>query len=182
MQTSFQGGRSVQSVPEFEQCWRYALEAGVLLDRSEAEALFHYALQYPQEIVEVGSCTGGSGCILAAAATRLTLIDPASHRASAIIANLARTPWFSHTSLLTVKDNLLWPHFPKKISLLFLDHDHTWAAVRNSLHGWRRALSEESVVACHDYNGEKYPEVKRAIDESGIKIVEVVGGMAFCRW
>jgi len=166
----------------FEECWRYALEGGVLLDRREAERLFHYAQTYAEEIVEVGTCTGGSGCILAATARRLTLIEPGTHRASAILRNLARTPWFHCASLLTVKDNIVWPHYPGKISLLFLDHEHTWAAVRNSLHGWRRSMAEDSIVACHDYNGEKYPEVKNAIDESGIRVIEVVGAMAFCKW
>ena len=130
----------------------------------------------------MGTCTGGSACVLAAVARRLTLIDPDSRRAPAILTNLARTPWFDRVSIITDHDYSLWPHYPFKVSLLFLDHEHTWAAVRNSLHGWRRALAAESVVACHDYNPNAYPEVKRAIDESGIHVVEVKGTMAFCKW
>jgi hypothetical protein len=37
---------------------------------------------------------------------------------------------------------------------------------------------QNCIVACHDYNAEKYPEAKKAVDESGIHIVETVGGMA----
>lgn len=166
----------------FDEAWHFALQAGVLLERPEAERLFQYGQQYPNEIVEVGTFTAGSACVLAAVARRLTLVDPGGQRAPTILSNLARTPWFHRVSVITVHDSLLWPHFPFKISLLFLDHEHTWAAVRNSLHGWRRTLCPDSIVACHDYNYKSYPEVKRAIDESGIHIIEVRGSMAFCRW
>jgi predicted O-methyltransferase YrrM len=167
---------------EFDVCWQFALESGVLLERVEAERLFHYALLYPKEIVEVGTFTGGSACILASAARHLTLIDPGDKRIPAILANLARTPWFHRVSILNVKDNIVWPHYPSKISLLFLDHEHSWAAVRNSLNGWKRSLASQRVVACHDYNQSKYPEVKSAIDESGITIIEQRGAMVFCSW
>jgi predicted O-methyltransferase YrrM len=171
-----------ETMNEFEECWRYALEAGVLLARPEAERLFQYVQRFPTNVVEVGSFTGGSACILAACARRLTLIDPDGRFAPTILANLARTPWFHRVSIVTLQDSLVWPHYPGKISLLFLDHEHTWAAVRNSLHGWRHVLAADSIIACHDYNPRKFPDVKRAIDESGIHIIETCGAMVFCSW
>lgn len=166
----------------FDECWAFALQAGVQLGRTEAERLFQYVQQYPTEVVEVGTFTGGSACILAAAARRLTLVDPDAACAAAILTNLARTPWFDRVSLITMPDNLIWPSYPGKVSLLFLDHEHTWSAVRSSLYGWRHVLAHESIVACHDYSEKEYPDVKRAIDQSGIHIIEVQESMAFCNW
>lgn len=166
----------------FDKCWTFALQAGVQLSRTEAEYLFHYAQRYPDEVVEVGTFSGGSACILAAAARRVTLLDPDQACAAAILTNLARTPWFERVSIIMSPDNLIWPFYPRRVSLLFLDHEHSWSAVRNSLYGWRHTLARQSVVVCHDYNENEYPEVKRAIDQSGIGIIETYESIAVCTW
>lgn len=166
----------------FDTAWQFALESGILMAKEGARKLFESVIKKPENVVEVGSATGGSACIIASVAKRLTLIEPDVNKASMILTNLYRTPWFNKITLITLCDQCIWPIFPTPVSLLFLDHEHTYTAVRNSLCGWKPRLMNNAIVVCHDYDATKYPPVKKAVDESGITIQEVVRSVAVCRW
>jgi hypothetical protein len=66
--------------------------------------------------------------------------------------------------------------------LFFLDHDHKFLPVRNSLVGWRRHLRAGAFIAIHDYL--LIDEVRWGVDELApeLAIVNKVDNLVVARW
>jgi hypothetical protein len=84
--------------------------------------------------------------------------------------------------LLSYADSQLWHLWNSPISSLFLDHEHDYLSVRNSLVAWRRHLVPGAQIAAHDYVA--FPEVRTAADELApeLRLVELVENLAFFTW
>lgn len=165
----------------FNSAWRTACECNVLLSPAEGRALYDRAAQAPANIVEVGSFCGGSAVILArAGARRLTLIEPAQR--PELLLSLAHAGLLHQVNLLSYADSQLWHLWNSPISFFFLDHEHDYLSVRNSLVAWRRHLVPGAQIAVHDYVA--FPEVRTAADELApdLRRVEMVENLAFFTW
>jgi predicted O-methyltransferase YrrM len=165
----------------FDDAWLAACECNVLLSRAEGRALFDQVQRAPDEVLEIGSFCGGSAILMAlAGARRLTLIEPRT--TPELIAALGRFGLLHHVRLLPLADSQVWPFWTAPVSFLFLDHEHEYLAVRNSLVAWRRHLRPGALVAVHDYIAEE--GVRAAIDELAprLRVVEQVENLAFVAW
>ena len=152
------------------------------IGRAEARALVDLARQAApgSAIVELGSHRGRSAVALAlgarrAGVKRVYAIDP--HEESrgvhggvfgpadqaALYANLARTglgETISVVALPSADVASAWSEPP--VSLLFVDGDHRYEAVRRDWESWRSHLAEAATVAFHDSDS---PGVARLLDE-----------------
>jgi predicted O-methyltransferase YrrM len=169
------------NVVPFEDAWRAACECNIYISEIEGRRLYELARQAPENVVEVGSMHGGSAVLLALAGSqRLTLIE--QHSQPLLLRSLAKFNLLHEVHLLGYHDYQVWPYWTSKISLLFLDHEHTYLAVRNSLIGWRAHLQPGARIAIHDYL--YIPQVKRGVDELApeLAVVDCVENLAVAVW
>jgi hypothetical protein len=115
-----------------------------------------------------------------AGAQRLSLIEPVPR--THLLHALARHGLLHKVSLFTYPDHHVWPYWSEQVSFLFLDHEHEFLAVRNSLVAWRRHLREGARIAIHDYVA--VPAVKRGVDELAphLEIIEELGNLVIATW
>jgi predicted O-methyltransferase YrrM len=166
---------------EFEEAWPLACECDIQVNKHEGRLLYDLARQAPENVLEVGSLHGGSAVLMAlAGARRLTLIEP--HPRQLLLASLARHNLLEEVRILPYPDSLVWGYWKPQISLLFLDHEHAFLPVRNSLVGWNRHLRTGAFVAIHDYA--TVDEVRYGVDElaPALEIVDKVDNLVVARW
>jgi len=165
----------------FEQAWRNACECDVLLSENEGRLLYRLVREAPENVLEVGSRHGGSAVLMAlAGAHKLTLIEPLAR--PQLLLSLARFDLLQRVHVLNYHDTLVWPIWTSELSFLFLDHEHEYLDVRNSLVGWRGHLRRGARIAIHDYV--VFEEVKRGVDDLGpaLKIVDRIDSMVVATW
>jgi predicted O-methyltransferase YrrM len=170
----------MKAVP-FEEAWRCACDCNVMIGPNEGRRLYELARQAPENVVEIGSLHGGSAILLALAGVRrLTLIDPVPQ--PLMLRSLAKFNLLQEVHLLNFPDFEIWPIWSSEISLMFLDHEHKYLPVRNSLAGWRRHLEAGARIAIHDYVYEH--EVKVGVDEHApeLKVMESIDNLAIAVW
>jgi predicted O-methyltransferase YrrM len=168
-------------VDDFEQAWQAACECNILLSRAEGRALYDQARQAPENILEIGSYFGGSAVLMGlAGAHRLTLIEPAAR--PELLQSLSRFGLIHDVRLLAYNDSQVWPFWNSPISFLFLDHEHEYLPVRNSLLAWRRHLQPGARIAVHDYVASE--GVKLATDELAprLQLLDRVENLALLTW
>lgn len=166
---------------DFPAVWRMACECDAKLSEGEGRRLFELAQAAPEHVLEVGSLHGGSAVLLArAGAKHLSLIEPMARLH--LLHSLAKHGLLHKVSLFTYPDYQVWPYWSEPISFMFLDHEHEYLAVRNSLLGWRRHLREGARIAIHDYVS--FPAVKQGVDElaPALEIIEEVDNLVVAVW
>jgi predicted O-methyltransferase YrrM len=165
----------------FEDAWRFSCECDIQVNKNEGRMLHALARQAPENVLEVGSLHGGSAVLMAlAGALRLTLIEP--HPRPLLLESLARHNLLENVQILPYPDSQVWPHWKSQISFLFLDHDHRFLPVRNSLVGRRRHLRAGAAIAIHDYSS--VDEVRFGVDELApeLAIVDKVDNLVVASW
>jgi cephalosporin hydroxylase len=165
----------------FDEAWRVACECSIHVNKREAQRLYDLARQAPQNVVEVGSLYGGSAVLMAlAGAEQLTLIEPQPH--SLLLESIGRLNLLQQVHILPFRDNQVWSYWKSAISFMFLDHEHTFLAVRNSLVAWRRHLRTGAYIAIHDYA--LYDEVRYGVDELApeLRIVDKADNLVVAVW
>lgn len=161
-------------------------ELSGLLNPGIGQALYDLARHVPddQSIVEIGSFRGKSTAHLAAGGkdghgAKVHAVDPWDLEGNVT----GRFGFAEEVTRLTFEKQLrsvgLWsrvtPHqgfsvdvaekwSGKPIGLLFIDGDHSEAAVKADFEAWKPHLGNDPVVAFDDYNTPKNPGVKRFVD------------------
>ena len=51
------------------------------------------------------------------------------------------------------------------VTLVYLDGDHSYDALKMDMIGWERKVTENGIIAGHDYGNRTFPEVEVAVDE-----------------
>lgn len=51
------------------------------------------------------------------------------------------------------------------IDIIFIDADHSYEAVKKDLEAWYPKVKRNGIIAGHDYLGDHWPGVKKAVDE-----------------
>lgn len=157
-----------------------------LIPDEVGEALYELAASVPadQAIVEIGSFKGKSTCYLAAGAkagegAKVWAVDPwdtpgnvtgrfgfaeASTREAFEAQLRSARVWSRVTPLqgFSLDVAVKWSGPP--IGLLFVDGDHSEAAVRADFEAWKRHLAPGAVVAFDDLDTPKNPGVRRALE------------------
>jgi hypothetical protein len=170
----------LMDVTPFSDAWVAACGCNVLVSQSEGRVLYDLARQAPENVVEIGSMHGGSAVLFAhAGVRRLTLIEPSA--SPLLIRSLAKFNLLHDVQLLSYHDYNIWPCWTSKISFMFLDHEHKFLSVRNSLAGWRPHLQPDARIAIHDY---QEPEVKWGVTEFApeLEVIERIENLAIAVW
>lgn len=68
------------------------------------------------------------------------------------------------------------------IRFLHLDHCHTFQGTLASLEGWRPSLVDGAVVALHDYADDRFPGIRKAVEETDLVVDAVVDSLAICHF
>jgi len=146
------------------------------LSMEERVELAALALKLPEQFVacEIGSYFGASTGFLAAAASlkrgTLHCVDvwdnramgrePAGDTFAEFTRNTAR--FFSHLVVHRGEADAMAAQVPGDLDLLFIDGDHSYAAVQADLANYGPKLKPGGVLLLHDFT---YPEVQRATSE-----------------
>lgn len=172
----------------FDEAWERARRCSARLTEPQARRLYDLAASAPRLVVEVGSYTGGSAVVLAAASQRVLCIDPflyvdrsGPEIFATYLRNIFACPWGNRVSVATRPDFEVFPSLEDGIvTLLFIDHDHSERGTWRSIQGWLSKLDPLAQIAFHDYGHPRYPGVKTAVDQSGLEIIENVEGLVVC--
>lgn len=165
----------------FSDAWQAYESIQYGFTREEASKL-HELASYagPELLVEVGSMQGGSACIMESTGRDVVCIDTWENPDYYdLFLENCRDKRIFH---IRAADSELWDWWKPKISLLLIDHDHSFKSTMDSLVNWRRHLAPGAVVLVHDYGGDDWPDVKPATDQSGLILEGVVGRLAWGRW
>ena len=161
------------------------------LTLDEAELLWNFASNMPGDILEIGTYCGRSAKILANAIAdhgyrRLYCCDPiiegfdgvVTPTREGMLTSIAQHVLSSHTALqvhlccMTEKElHKIWDK-NHKLSMVYIDHDHSFEATLRAIHRWA-PLSKK--VALHDYGG-SHPGVGQAVREYGFRGERVIAG------
>lgn len=175
-----------------------------LLNPGIGEALYGLAAAVPSmhAIVEIGSFKGKSTAYLAAGSKEgngapVFAIDPwdlpgnvyGKHGYSAPIVRerfeeqlRSVRLWSRITPIRAFSCDAATAWDGPPVGLLFIDADHTEAAVRADFDCWRSRLSEQHVVAFDDYDTPRNPGVRAVVDSlTGYQVEIVADHLAVCR-
>jgi Methyltransferase domain len=164
----------------FNEAWVAACGCNILVSQNEGRCLHELARQAPENVVEIGSMHGGSAVLFAhAGVRRLTLIEPSA--SPLLVRSLAKFNLLHDVQLFSYHDYNVWPCWTSKISFMFLDHEHKFLSVRNSLAGWRPHLLPGARIAIHDY---EEAEVKWGVNEFApeLEVIERIENLAIAVW
>lgn len=140
---------------------------------AERHLLYTLARSGPAEgaIVEIGSWKGLSTIYLAAGSKRagrerVTAIDPFTHSLTDFHANILRAgvaDWVDPVEGESASVARDWDGRP--IRLLYIDGDHSYAAVRQDYESWQHRVVPGGVIVFHDVLEPCLPDVSRFLDE-----------------
>lgn len=165
----------------FDEAWEAYKGIQYGFTRPEAAVLHELASEAEDGIiVEVGSMQGGSACIMESVGRFIACIDPIEN--PDYHAMFMKNTRGKSISLIRNKDLAIWDRWDFPVGLLHIDHDHSYRSTLDSLNNWKRYLIQDAVVAIHDYGDPHWTEVKPAVDDSGLKILGVVGRLAWGKW
>lgn len=154
----------------------------------EARLLWDSALAAPYgPILEVGVYQGRSTCLLACLERPLWCVDPffgfdsndqQGHKTRDIWERNVRDRGFNNVTLFPVHIEQ-WPTQHVPITFAYLDGDHTYQGTQAQIGAALLAGAEHMCI--HDYaTSGGGLEVKRAIEDTNLKIKKIVGRMVYC--
>lgn len=150
----------------------------------------HYYGDQQIQYVEIGAYAGGSACLMLQRPNTAVIsidlgtpIDPVitknnaeQHRNNNVYQYILGDSG-SQTTKQTLKNSLT-----KKIDILFIDGDHSYAAVQRDFQMYEDLLEDDAFVVFDDYNDRMYsPQVKLAVDDMISTVADryhVIGTMA----
>ncbi|HZZ90576.1 MAG TPA: class I SAM-dependent methyltransferase, partial [Caulobacteraceae bacterium] len=179
---------------------RYISRIEGWLSKPEARFLFRCAKRTTGGcVVEVGSYRGrstaalGFGVNTAGAGVPVFAIDPhepfegvfggefGPDDRGAFMRAMAATGLYRHVRLVNLSSERVTDHWTLPVSLLFLDGDHRYAAVRRDFEAWAPKLAAEALVVLDDVDrGDGPVRLARELVETGAFEVEADVGKMTC--
>ena len=171
----------------FEEVWKKACLIVSAVSLAEGRCLFLVAnsLEKGKVFVEIGSHMGRSSVILGMVAKEnecdLTCIDPfispntsGGDSKSVFLKNMELSG--AKYTLMDMKSDDVAKIYNKKIDLLFIDGNHLyddpeWGGVRNDCKFWIPKVRKGGYVLFHDYVGDTWVGVKKAVDETNLQTI-----------
>jgi predicted O-methyltransferase YrrM len=127
------------------------------------------------DVLEIGSAFGYSAIVMALAGARVTAVDPHTWIPDSLAGmerNLAAYEYdmAEPVAILAEPSGSAMSMFAAegtRFGLVFIDGDHSYAAVRSDVAGALKILRPGGVLACHDYGEDCCcPGVRQALDEA----------------
>lgn len=132
-------------------------------------------------IVELGTFAGSSTIMLAASGRQVVTIDNYGYDARitpTVVQNrlaeagfqsweacaLCGRPHATGSVQVMRADSRLVPPGIEQVAMLFVDSSHEARHFAQEMSAWAYTLQNGSIVACHDYDSPRWPQMKGAID------------------
>lgn len=157
-----------------------------------AEKVFLYIISkhIPVEgdILEIGSCAGASGLVLATGNELSTnrggvwLLEPRPNPSKeAFIANFEKSGFYRNVHLIDKTSEDAKKELDKRFRFIFIDGDHSYEYVKKDISLWQDSLNSGGIMAFHDYTLEG---VSKAIYEmikksDKFEIAGTIGGILY---
>lgn len=121
------------------------------------------------DVLEIGSAYGYSSIAMALAGGRVEAVDPHTWLPSfeAMVANIAAYNVSDQVRIHRTDSWTLLPQLAEEgrtFDLVWIDGDHSAAAVAHDVAWARKLLRETGTLACHDYDEATCPGVREALD------------------
>jgi hypothetical protein len=177
----------------FEEVWQKACPIVSAVSPAESRCLFLVAmsLEKGKVFVEIGSHMGRSSVVLGMVAKEngcdLTCIDPfispdtlGGNSKPVFLKNMESIG--GKYTLMDMKSDDVAKIYNKKIDLLFVDGNHLyddpeWGGVKNDCTFWIPKVRKGGYVLFHDYIGDTWGGVKKAVDETDLQTIYFVDTM-----
>jgi predicted O-methyltransferase YrrM len=121
-----------------------------------------------RDVLEIGSAYGFSACVMALAGARhVTAVDPHTWLASheVMLSNLDAAGVAGRVTIVRGASPDALAGFTVPFGLVFIDGDHSAAAVTADVQAARKVLADGGVLAVHDYGEDCCcPGVRQALD------------------
>jgi SAM-dependent methyltransferase len=168
--------------------WKFPREVAGWLTEAEGRRLAELAKD--KTVLEIGSFHGLSTICMAQAAAKVVCIDPCDGRATprvgdtedAFLANVTRFGVAGKVRLYVGTTEEIAPTLEdKSFDLVFIDGDHSRAAVKRDIAEALRLLAPGGLLAFHDYNSRQDPDVTVAVNQlltAGAELVSETDSLA----
>lgn len=153
---------------------------GGLITRDECEFLFNHAKNSKEGvIVEIGNWLGRSTVALALGSkkenwSKVYSIDPHIYDKDEslkgyelreeFLSNLLELNLFDTVYPIELPSNVPAGNWNEKISLLWIDGDHSYEGCRSDVENWFPHVQEGGTILMHDFNYERF-DVRRVVEE-----------------
>lgn len=166
---------------------------------SQTEGVMLAKLAKGKRVLEIGSYLGRSTICMGQTAAEIVSVDPRDGRATSnekptlgeFLNNIAKYQIENVKVQVCTSEAYAESWDGEKFDLVFIDGDHSHAAVKHDIDLALRVLADGGLIAFHDYrdyagqhDGRWDGEVKQAVDEflaSGAELVERAGTVAVVR-
>jgi len=174
----------IEKLLKAKRAWHPSKSA---LFKDEPEALAKYASISKHDIVEIGTCFGGTTQILAENALPGIIVWSVDNYCigtnPAIIYNDSLKK-LGNSFLIVGDSQEVGKHWKKEIGFLFIDGSHEYFSAKTDLVLWSKFLVKSGIVAIHDFEAYK-PGVDMLVNEiensSEWEIIERVSSTIFAR-
>jgi predicted O-methyltransferase YrrM len=142
---------------------------GPLIETSltEREAAEIHRLAAGRRVLEIGAAYGYSTVLMAQVALEVVSVDPheVHHSFDRIKANLRGQGVSGRVVIRRGTSAEILPQYsPEAFDLVFVDGDHTAAGVGYDLAEAQRLVTDDGVLAFHDWNEETCPDVRPTLE------------------
>lgn len=149
--------------------WQTIGKVPGMIQRDECMLLYRLAEKSPAGgyLVELGTFKGRGAAVLALTGRgKVITIDDYSYEVESspmlVEANLNAV---GLSATIIEGDSATVPWQVDKVSLLFVDTEHTMERFRQEMEAWLPLMMRSGIIACHDFASSKWPEITRAIRE-----------------
>jgi hypothetical protein len=161
----FKGGAGSAPKPNFFKCFK---KTEGMISFDEARLLYDLATEVTENcIVEIGSYRGRSTTALACGSLNgmqvpVFAIEPHENFSgllggefgpqdrAAFYKTMLATGCYRIVRLVNLSSEMVAPHWPSKIALLFIDGNHSFEAVKRDFECWYPHLVKGTLIAFHD--------------------------------
>lgn len=149
--------------------WQTIGKVPGLMQSDECMLLYRLAEHSPAGgwLVELGTFKGRGAAVLALSEQgKVITIDDYSYEVESspmlVAANLKAV---GLSATIIEGDSATVPCEVDKVSLLLVDTEHTRDRFRQEMEAWLPLMMPSGIIACHDFNSSKWPEITKAVRE-----------------
>ena len=149
--------------------WQTIRKVPGMIQSDECMLLYRLAEKAPAggSLVELGTFKGRGAAVLALSRRGpvITIDDYSYEVESSPMLVESNLEAVGLSATIIEGDSATVPWQVDKVSLLFVDTEHTRERFREEMEAWLPLMMSSGIIACHDFRSAKWPEITKAIRE-----------------
>lgn len=149
--------------------WQTIRKVPGMIQSDECMLLYRLAEKSPAGgwLVDLGTFKGRGAAVLALSRQGpvITIDDYSYEVESSPMLVEANLKAVGLSATIIWGDSAKVPWQVDKVSLLFVDTEHTMERFRQEMEAWLPLIMPRGIIACHDFGSSKWPEITKAVRE-----------------